>query len=331
MSHQLQRIRSITRLGRRRGPATMRAACMALAVAVSWAAGDVAATIATATPPTTSAESSPEVTPAAATAPVQTPTAADAEQPPGAGAPAVSSRSIQYRGPMPMLDEKYWGSETEIEFELYRSPSGGAPFWSEARPVEVSPEGWVAVDLGQVEPLPDEAFTTPFRFLSILHDGEEFGPRKQVASVVYVAAGSDDNTAAEDYVESYMEAGLERAREAAGAAPDRESRLDELVDCGSVGMETHPRTPANWLEAEAEAARLGARLPTFEEWYGAYDGEPAASLVGLEGHYEWVIPWVYEPQIHARLHELYRGKPVACYYNELSPLNDYPYRLVVAK
>ena len=49
----------------------------------------------------------------------------------------------------------------------------------------------------------------------------------------------------------------------------------------------------------------------------------------MTGHYEWVIPWVYEPSIHARFHELYRGKPVACYYEELSPVNAYPFRLVV--
>ncbi len=51
----------------------------------------------------------------------------------------------------------------------------------------------------------------------------------------------------------------------------------------------------------------------------------------MTGHYEWVIPWVYEPTIHSRFHELYRGKSVACYYEELSPMNDYPFRLIVAK
>ena len=94
-------------------------------------------------------------------------------------------------------------------------------------------------------------------------------------------------------------------------------------------METHVRMPQSWLDAEQVAEKLDARLPTFEEWYAAYDGEQRKQLDHMEGHYEWVIPWVYEPLIHARLQELYRGKPVACYYNELSPMNAYPFRLAV--
>ena len=112
-------------------------------------------------------------------------------------------------------------------------------------------------------------------------------------------------------------------------APGRENKLDILVDCGSFKMETHPRMPLTWLDAEKTANALDARLPTFGEWYGAYDGEPNKTLEHMAGHYEWVIPWVYEPLIHARLQELYRGKPVACYYNELSPMNEYPFRMTV--
>lgn len=85
--------------------------------------------------------------------------------------------------------------------------------------------------------------------------------------------------------------------------------------------------PANWLQASAATAQPGARLPTFAEWYGAYDSPARQDLAGMIGHYEWVIPWVYEPAIHSRFHERYRGKPVAWYYEELSPRNQYPFRL----
>lgn len=94
-------------------------------------------------------------------------------------------------------------------------------------------------------------------------------------------------------------------------------------------MEAVPRPPTNWLAAVESARMAGGRLPTFEEWYGAYDGKASSQLTEMKGHYEWVIPWVYEPTIHARLHEHYRGKPVACYYEELSPMNAYAFRLVV--
>ena len=238
------------------------------------------------------------------------------------------SRIIQYRGYMPQLRPEKWGQTVQIKFELYRSPNGGTPYWRELRDVDVQKNGWVEVDLGEVEPLPDDAFKTPFRFLSIWHETHEFIPRKQVASLTYVASRVESQLKAQDY-ESYEKYSIDQAKAAAAKAPGRENRLDKMVSGGGYAMEKHPRMPMNWLDAVAEADRIGARLPTFEEWYGAYDGEASKELVGMEGHYEWVIPWVYEPTIHARLHELYRGKPVACYYNELSPLNDYPFRLAI--
>jgi len=236
-----------------------------------------------------------------------------------------SSRIIQYRGPMPFLPREHWGNEAEILFELYRSPDGGTPFWSETRKVSVRKDGWVSVNLGMKERLPDSVFMTPFRFLSIVHEGVDFGPRKQVSSVAYVA-GAYENKVSKD---NYLEASLQAAKLAAAKAPDRENKLDQLIDCGPFAMEEHPRMPLTWLDAEKVADTLEARLPTFEEWYGAYDGAPNKQLKHMEGHYEWVIPWVYEPLIHARLQELYRGKPVACYYNELSPMNEYPFRLAI--
>jgi hypothetical protein len=240
------------------------------------------------------------------------------------------SRIIQYRGYMPQLSREKWGADVDIKFELYRSPKGGTPYWREERTVMVHESGWVEVDLGEVEALPDDAFKTPFRFLSIWHGAVEFIPRKQVASLTYVASKIETQLKPQDY-ENYEKYSIDQAKAAAAKAPGRENRLDKMVPGRGFAMETHPRMPLNWLDAVAEADRLEARLPTFEEWYGAYDGEPSKDLVGMEGHYEWVIPWVYEPTIHARLHELYRGKPVACYYNELSPLNDYPFRLAIDK
>ena len=231
-------------------------------------------------------------------------------------------RIIQYRGAIPMLEQGAWGKDAELRFEIYRSPAGGTPFWSESRLVKVNTNGWVNLNLGEVEALPDEAFTSAFRFLSIWQDETEFLPRKQIANLAYVAAYEEAGASPE----SYLEKSLFAARAAAALAPNRENRLDKLVDCGGFFMEVHPRPPANWLEAAAAAKKLGASLPTFEEWYAAC--EQRKDLAGMAGHYEWVTPWVYEPMIHARLHEFYRGKPVACFYDELSPMNAYPFRLI---
>ncbi|MDB6120946.1 MAG: hypothetical protein JWO08_4727 [Verrucomicrobiaceae bacterium] len=242
-------------------------------------------------------------------------------------AKADPGRVIQYRGGMPMLKMDLWGTEVSIKFELYRSPSGGTPFWTETRQVMVGKDGWVNVNLGEIEPLPDEAFTTSFRFLAIWHGKIQFIPRKQVASLSYAAAKDEMNLRLADYKE-YAANNLAGAKKAAAMAPDRKDKLDAMVECEGFKMEKHPRMPVPWLKAMETARRLGGRLPTFEEWYGAYDGKPSAELVAMAGHYEWVIPWVYEPSIHGRFQELYRGKPAACYYEELNPLNDYPFRLV---
>jgi hypothetical protein len=238
--------------------------------------------------------------------------------------PRDANRIIQYRGFMPFLPRDTWGKEVELRFDLHRSPEKGAATWSETRKVQVGTNGWVSLDLGTVEPLPDEAFTSPFRFLAIWHGEIEFVPRKQIASLAYVASPYEAGISRE----KYLELALAAAAEAAAKSPDRTNKLDRLVPCGGFSMEKHPRFPATWLDAAETASRLGARLPTFEQWYSAYDGAARNELVAMEGHYEWVVPWVYDPVIHSRMNELYRGKPVACYYNELNPLNTYPFRLV---
>jgi len=240
-------------------------------------------------------------------------------------APALagtSSRVIQYRGPMPLLPADARDGEIELTFELYRSPDGGAPFWEETRTV-VARDAWVEVDLGEVTPLPDEAFTSPFRFLSIWHRDVEFPPRKQVVSVAYLAMERDE------YAEG--ESGAGAAGYADPLAKPVAVEAGPTVLVAGVPLEVSPQPARTWLEAVIAAAEAGRRLPTFDEWYAAVDADTDGRLQDVAGHYEWVIPWVYEPQIHARMNELYRGKPQACYYTELSPENRYPFRMVAVE
>jgi len=58
----------------------------------------------------------------------------------------------------------------------------------EERQVEVGKTGWVSVNVGEVVALPDAAFETPFRFLSIWHVTVGFIPWKQVASLADIAS-----------------------------------------------------------------------------------------------------------------------------------------------
>lgn len=244
----------------------------------------------------------------------------------GEAADRDPNRVIQYRGRLPLLSREDWGKEVEIRFELYRSPEKGTPFWSEVRKVQIATNGWVNLELGEMEPLPNAAFTTAFRFLSVWKGETEFVPRKQIASLAYAASPYDAGVSSDEY----LSRALANAKAAAGKAPNRQDRLDKLVSFGEFSLEKHPRVPATWLEAADTATRLGARLPTFEEWYQAFDSANS-EMVAMDGHYEWVVPWVYDPAIHGRMNELYKGKPVACYYDELNPLNSYPFRLTQSK
>jgi hypothetical protein len=231
----------------------------------------------------------------------------------------TSSRVIQYQGPMPLLPVDARDGQVELTFELYRSPTGGTPFWEETRTVDVR-DTWVEIDLGNVVALPDEAFTSPFRFLSIWHRDVEFKPRKQVVSVAYLALPR------EEYGEGASGAGVAYAEDPLSAPIGVEAGA--TVTIASIPIEIQPQPARTWLEAEQAAQALGRRLPTSGEWYAAVDADTDHALADVAGHYEWVVPWVYEPQIHARMNELYRGKPQACYYTELSPENRYPFRMV---
>ncbi len=179
------------------------------------------------------------------------------------------NRIIQDRGPIPVLGQEYWGTTVELKFELYRSSDGGSPFWKEMRRGSVDKEGWVKIDLGEVARLPDEAFTPPFRFLAIWQGKVEFAPRKQVASLAYVASSLD-----EQILPSTTSASEKKSVKASKAAvTDAAEPLGKLVDCGTIFMEMNPRAPGTWFKAMETAAQLKTRLPTFEEWYGAYDGK----------------------------------------------------------
>ena len=62
------------------------------------------------------------------------------------------------------------------------------------------------------------------------------------------------------FVENYLEVALAAAKVAAAQAPNRENRLDALVNSEGLMMETHPRNPANWLEASATAGFGAIRI-----------------------------------------------------------------------
>ena len=47
------------------------------------------------------------------------------------------------------------------------------------------------------------------------------------------------------------------------------------------------------------------------------------------GHYEWVLPWVYDTASHGLYNRYFRGRFQGCDYMDLSPENEYPYRVAV--
>ena len=71
-----------------------------------------------------------------------------------------------------------------VIFEIYPSPTGGSPIWSETRDIEFS-EGLFHVYLGDSTPIPANNFTGGVYYIQLTIDGTPLLPRKGLISVPY--------------------------------------------------------------------------------------------------------------------------------------------------
>ena len=226
---------------------------------------------------------------------------------PGAEEPAVL---LRFEGLLPGCVDPELAGTFRVDFALYRSPQGGEAIWSESLDVRVE-RGRMDVELGRRNRIPLALHEETFKFLGASVNGaREVYPRFAVVNVVFVSPD-----------------------EAILAARDRDSAGGSSQGAGPgyarprTDVSTSSEAPSTWREALLHARAAGAELPDYEDWYASLAAADSASALARAGHYEWVMPWVYDPASHGRYQAYFRGRFQGCDYMDLSPGNRYAYRL----
>src|SRR5262249_37190416 len=86
-------------------------------------------------------------------------------------------------------------------------------------------------------------------------------------------------------------------------------------------------TPRTWAAALEAARAQGGDLPSYEQWYDDLARCSAGAVADRAGHYEWVLPWVYDTASHGDYNRYFRGRFQGCDYMDLSPEKEYRYRV----
>ncbi len=231
-----------------------------------------------------------------------------------AGKPDEPRLGIRFRGFLPGSQNPTLEGTYEVEFRIYRSPQGGEPIWRETAAVPVR-EGRMDVVLGKRVPIPMEIHEATFKFLGASVGGNrEVYPRFAIVNVVYASRKEALVALAGGAGASERRSGTEKP----SAYGPREAK---------VGKE---EKKATWREALAAARAAGGDLPDYEDWYQALENLAPDAVEGWTGHYEWVLPWVYDTASHGRLNLYFRGRFEGCDYMDLSPANKYAYRIALS-
>jgi hypothetical protein len=83
-----------------------------------------------------------------------------------------------------------------LTFALYTEPEGGTPLWAETQSSVIVSQGVFNVLLGSVNPLGDDVFAEPNRWLGVtLFDEPEFQPRQKMVTVGYAFRAAEADTA----------------------------------------------------------------------------------------------------------------------------------------
>jgi len=99
---------------------------------------------------------------------------------------AMVPNTVNYQGYLTNADGIPLTGDYSITFAIYAETSGGTALWSETHSNVAVVEGFFAVRLGSVVPLPTSLLALPTRFLGVAVDGEaEMTPRQSLASAPY--------------------------------------------------------------------------------------------------------------------------------------------------
>jgi hypothetical protein len=207
--------------------------------------------------------------------------------------------TVGYDGRLPEVTGKPVSGRMDMTFMIFENHKyGGDPLWTETREVEVH-AGEFHVQLGEKIPIPPEVFNKPDLFVGMrVGDGKEIFPRNQLVQVVYVSS----KTPAERIGISGSES----------AVPPR--------------IDRSPGEKTTWMEAADLCGKKGKRLCDYQEWYRGYQAAEVLGLENLQGHYEWVRPWVYSWYHYETLNPLFQGQEDGCEYWMIAPTNGNLFR-----
>lgn len=218
---------------------------------------------------------------------------------------------LRFEGLLPGCVDPGLAGTFRVDFALYRSPQGGRAIWNENLEVRVE-HGRMNVELGKRNRISLALHEETFKFLGASVNGaSEVYPRFAVVNVVFVSA-EEAVLAAQGHMDAAGDARAEPAR--SYARPE-------------VSVSHSIEAPSSWRAALLRARVASADLPDYEDWYAALAAADSAAALERAGHYEWVLPWVYDPASHGRYQAYFRGRFQGCDYMDLSPNNLYGYRL----
>ena len=239
---------------------------------------------------------------------------------PASGKTAELALGIRFHGLLPGSVNPRLEGKFRIRFRIYRSPQGGEPIWTEEQEVTVE-SGKINVLLGKKKPIPTSIHTATFKFLGASVGGRrEVYPRYAIVNVVYVSP-KEALTA--------LATGKGPGKPKSASAPPRSLAGKYAVADATVGIRR--QKPASWLEALRAARASGGDLPDYEAWYRAMEEAEPDEVLTRAGHYEWVLPWVYDPSSHGTYSRYFRGRFEGCDYMDLSPEKIYVYRVAMPK
>lgn len=211
---------------------------------------------------------------------------------------------VRFEGFLPgTRDEKLVG-EFDVEFRIYLSPQGGDAVWRETRKVKVV-AGRMDVELGEVNPIPFALHRATFKFLGASVGGaREVYPRFTVVNTVFASA-----------------------EEALRPQPTPTTGTTERYASPRAHVAAKTEAACSWEAALRLARASGGDLPDYRDWYADLARCDRAQVLERSDHYEWVAPWVYDTASHGEYNRLFRGRFQGCDYMDLSPENNYAFRI----
>lgn len=219
---------------------------------------------------------------------------------------------ISFHGLLPGNVNLALEGKFRVEFRIYSSPQGGQPLWREEQEVRAL-KGQISIQLGMKTPIPMSIHEATYKWLGAsVNSQREVFPRYPIVNVVYA---------------SPREALLVHEK---WRVEEREirKRPDDHPGSRQVAPAERSEVASTWKEALESARVKNRNLPDYEQWYEALERLPPEKSAEWTGHYEWVLPWVYDTASHGHYNSLFRGRFQGCDYSDLSPEKKYIYRLV---